>query len=605
VPSGLLHDENVIFYHPLDDFTEYTKGLDWSSYDGNSSFVPGILTSGIQLDPGNSFDRIVYPASTYDSIASASGFTTAMWVSGFLTSDTIQRLVSVGMASDGGVPADKDSAILYKIATTTGFNTAARLDGTFGSQAWTPPPSNDTDWHLFIIDIRYEGTGWRHRVSLDGADWLDLGVDAHGGNVTSSVSRPIIRIDDSTTATIVLDEVVFWGGNDLFTSQELSNLYELYNTYNATMNQYTSTFGTPTSGNTDCFIEGHTPVSGNISLYMLSQTEKGSVDLFLSVSEAATDNVNLFINGYTFASGITDHHIHGHLPASGDIDMVITASVGVSGSSTLYTQGPTPSSGDTSDFIWGHLPISGDSDFFIQGSFPRFDAFVATAANNPSNILDLFVNGVPSGASTIFYTNDSVSLFIIDRGIDTTVGSEWTAFTRVADSIATSGSGVWSSFVKGGNTSNKNSNLYIGGHASGDAPHGISITLSGTLFINGQSFYPGDEGLLDEGYLVDNTEIPSFAKVHSGVVDTTNLYTSGGITVVSASSTLDLFTFGVLGIPSGAFDSYTLGHVVSSGNCGLFVLGIQGIPTDTTTLYIEVTDIGLFNRSNTLYSHGF
>lgn len=165
MPSGLLHDETVIYYHPLDDLTEYTKGLAWSSVDDHASFVPGLIVSGLKLDPGNVLERIFYPASTYNSVENASGLTTAMWVSGFLAADAVQRLVEVGIGDDDGL-GHRTKVTIYKTTPTTGFYTAGRIGdlGTFGSQVWTPPPSNDTDWHFFVVDLRYEGTGWRHRV---------------------------------------------------------------------------------------------------------------------------------------------------------------------------------------------------------------------------------------------------------------------------------------------------------------------------------------------------------------------------------------------------------------------------------------------------------
>lgn len=252
--SVFLQPNKVIFYHPFDDFTEQTRGFVWSDYDDNSHFVSGVLTSGIQTDIGSQVSRLIYPDSTYDSLSSASGFTIALWVSGFLNSDTDQRSIIIGMADNIATPDIKNAISLAKSSTTDGFHIDSFINGNYRRIVWTPPPSNDPGWHFFVIDLRHETPYWRHRVSLDGGAWIDLGVNTDS-SIPDVSTGPIIRIRDNTTIKTPVDEVILWGGNELFTSQELSNLYELSNTYNSTMDLYQEIF--PLNVSNDLFVGGH------------------------------------------------------------------------------------------------------------------------------------------------------------------------------------------------------------------------------------------------------------------------------------------------------------------------------------------------------------
>lgn len=592
MPSGLLHDESIIFYHPLDDLIEYTKGLAWSSVDNHASFVPGLLVSGIKLDPGNVLERLYYPASTYDSVENASGITTCMWVSGFLTADTVQRLVEVGIGQDGGL-GNRNKAIIYKTSTTDGFNTAGRFDGTFGSQVWTPAPSNDTDWHFFVVDLRYEGTGWRHRISFDGAGWLDLGVNVHGGNITTPDSKPLISINDSTTATIVVDEVVFWGNNNLFTSQELSNLYELYNTHSSTMDKYISIFGTPINSGMDCFIKGKLSTSGNTSLYIPSQFDHKQVDLFISG-----------IPTYTFLSGSLPMYLPGLDFTNYEIDLYISGPQPAASSLSLYTKGPIFASDGMDNFTEGHLPSSGECTLFIQGGWTA-NAFVAVVANNPSSTLGLFLHGSPSGVSNLSFTGGSATLYIKDDGINDPVDITWPAFVGVADSILIPHSGLWSSFVSCGNTANNNIDFYTYGHASGSSVRGSLITGSFNTFIEGLGSVSGDEGLLWDGFYSINSNLASFTRVHSGIIDTLSFYTSGSIPFIPPSATLNLFTFGIRGITSSSSDLHMYGNDIITNSLDYYIFGIIGRGSGSIQLHIEGPSSGLFTEESDLYTHGY
>jgi hypothetical protein len=252
--------------------------------------------------------------------------------------------------------------------------------------------------------------------------------------------------------------------------------------------------------------------------------------------------------------------------------------------------GPLVISGNIDNFILGHLPISGNFSLFVKGHSPDVDAFVSVSDNNPSNSFNLFTHGVPSGQSTIFYTNNSITLFIEDNGENRNINSNWSAFTRVADAIYIPYSGIWQSFVKGGNIANDNVGLYINSHASGDSPHGILITDSLSMFINGQATQDGDEGLLSDGFGLNNT---------------VNLYISGEIAIIPPSAILNLSIFGIIDTTSGSSILFIPSKESFTDNYDLFIFGVQGIESGSVPLYIEVTDIGLFNQEFSLYSHGY
>jgi hypothetical protein len=323
------------------------------------------------------------------------------------------------------------------------------------------------------------------------------------------------------------------------------------------------------------------------------------------VSTPSSGNTDLYIVGRLISSGNIDQYVYGYQISSGNADMYISGVPAKFASSDLYIQGPLLSSGDIDDFIWGHKTSSGNATLFLGGAFPRFDAFVSVSENSPSEELNLFVHGIPLGSPTIFYTNDTATLFIRDLGLDTNVGQSWPSFVKISTAIVTSGDNTWAAFVRGGNTSNDSTNLYTYGHASGSPPHGTLTSGSITAFINGQSTLGGEEGLLSDGYYVANVEFPTFAKVHLGSIETLSLYISGEIVVAPPSSSIGLFTFGIIDTISDSFVSYIFGQGIVNNSGNLFIFGIQGIEDENVPLYIEVTDIGLFNQETTLYSHGY
>ncbi len=598
-----LESGNVVYYHPLDDLVEQTKAHTWTGWF-SSDFVPGVINSGITSVPSTGAMRI-FSTTPYDSFIGSSGIACAFWASGFLGGDTEGRSVKIGHAG-GGSQDTRDALMLEKVAgSSDNFITLSIVGFTLRSRTWTSPPDNNTDWNFFVLHFEYESSGWRHRVSVNGSGWADLGVDTNGtGFIYSNAGIEID--DDPSSPKIPLDEVILWKDNDLFTDQELSNLYELANTFNSTMDQYTDTFGTPANSGADLFIHGNTQESGNFSLYIPGQKEAKSASLFMfGFDPNFSDDMTLFEEGHQSTSGNFDQYITGLDVSSGNATLYTLGAPLITSSGDLYIKGPLLASGNITQTMTGHETVSGNFSLFMQGREPDFSAFVGVVDNNPSGTASLFAHGVPFGESTTFYTNDTATLFIKDTGEDRAANSSWSSFVRTEDPILSGFSGTWSSFVRVGNTVNDNIGLYINSHASGENPRGILVSGSFGMFVEGLSTSAGDESLLDNGYFADSLESSAFTKVHLGLSGSTSFYVSGSIAVVPPSATLDLSIFGVLGMPSNSGNLFIPGLDSVNDNYSLFIFGIQGLPSGNAPLYIQVTDIGSLTQETSLYSHGF
>ena len=111
------------------------------------------------------------------------------------------------------------------------------------------PPAEGEGWHFVVVDLRTEQPSgkWRIRTSFDGAPWSDEGLantteiasGSHGLTYVQ-ISRP-----NSGEPEVTIDEVAVWSGHELFTSEELANLYDLGNTLGEGPGQYEENFGAP------------------------------------------------------------------------------------------------------------------------------------------------------------------------------------------------------------------------------------------------------------------------------------------------------------------------------------------------------------------------
>lgn len=641
---GLLQENNVLYYHPLDSLMEYTQSIDWTG--NTSNIVSGIFVSGFRAIATSNPNFNVTLSPDYGNINSSEHITVAFWTSGFFQDTSQTRYVNAYFGSTSDF--DRNGLSLRRSSLGSYKPRIGLIVNTNNSDAFITSYPLDNDLHFVVLDVTYEpvSNGWRHRISIDGSGWQNLGVYGYDGTPTTN-QKAEIRLNDTTGGTFILDEMIVWSSGILFTDQELSNLYELGNTYNQTMNNYTNIFGTPTNSGINCFIEGYILNSGNITLYIPSQKEvkssnlftKGSIqisgnpDFYISgsppIASSSTtlfiiaptpfsgssdfytvgpllynNNSDQFIWGYQIFSGSINQYMEGHLPFSGSNDLYVFGAYKAIYPINLYIQGPLQSNNNLDYFIWGHLPYSGDTNLYIKGHLPDTNVFICVSDNNPSRNINLYTRGIiTSGA--IYYTNNDIVLFIQNSGEIGSLYNYWSGFTKVADAELDSYSGIWQSFVRVGNTDYQSCNLYINSHASGSNPHGILINDSFISYISGRSAQTGDEGLLSDGFNFSTTDYWSFAKVHLGINNSMYLYISGSIPTVQSSSITNLFTFGVFGISSSSCVLYSCGKSFISKNTNLFILGIQDIKFDSVPLYLEVTTLGSLNNNRNAYIHGF
>lgn len=643
----LLHNSNVDFYHPLDNSTEKTQDIPWAQWFP-MDFVPSISANGGQISVSFSQGNLRSNTSSYTDSVGINRYACAFWASGFLKNDNDQKWITIGKIA-GASNNQKDSIRLRKLSgSNNNFITETMISTNIKSRTWAPPPTNDIGWHLFTIHMEYESSGWRHRISLDGTPWIDLGVDTNDPRTISFTQGGITIQESLSTPTIILDEVVLWTDNLLFTNQELSNLYELQNTHSRTMSEYSDIFGILINSGINLFVNGHEQIFNSASLYIPSQQDVETIDLSIVGSEQFVDSISLYVSGsprkasssstlyitsptplndninlYTvgplFISNSIGCTIHGRENISNNIDLYILGSKSVlvntslhtrganipSESLNMYIPGPTFVTDTSTDTVIGHIPIYGNISTFIKGKLNDINAFVSVISNQPSYNINLFTHGVPSGQNTIFYINNGVSLFINDSGNDTTVNSIWQSFVKVDNAQIIPHNDIWQSFVKGGNNPNKSMSLYINSHASGETPRGVLNTLSSNMFTDGIGLQDGDERLLSDGYFFANSTKQSFVRVHLGTSGNIPFYISGVTPIIQPSSMSSMYSFGISGLASGQSVSYIHGnqYISYSGNC--FVFGIQDITSGNVILYLQVTNTGLLNSNLDFYCHGF
>jgi len=165
--------------------------------------------------------------------------------------------------------------------------------------------------HFAVIDVEKEGTDWRFRISFNGEDWQDLGTDTYDFTPDSNVIGLIHTSDSSSASSFRIDEVVVWKDAELFTSTELSNLYELANTYGLPMQEYTNVFSFP---------ELPGPLESIVACNV-------SADLFIHGRTSHFASGSLFIQGHIPSPPYEPMRIIHHLVKTGDYNPQLLGSL--------------------------------------------------------------------------------------------------------------------------------------------------------------------------------------------------------------------------------------------------------------------------------------
>lgn len=238
---GLLQAGNVRYYHPLDDTTEATKSFAWTGPGGSADFAAGQVGNAARTAGVLSQARLTYtPASAYGDLSGANHFACAFWTSGLFAANSNNHSVDVGFGNVDGINGLRNGFKLRNTGSVTMFGTWTGLSSGKGV---TSPPT-DADWHFVVLDLDLE-TNWRLRTSFDGAPFTDEGLFG-SGLVPDSDGRAFIQaVRASGAPEVRVDEVALWSGHNLFTTQELANLYDLGNTFGEGLDQYEENFGAP------------------------------------------------------------------------------------------------------------------------------------------------------------------------------------------------------------------------------------------------------------------------------------------------------------------------------------------------------------------------
>lgn len=103
-------------------------------------------------------------------------------------------------------------------------------------------PTTKGSWHLYVIDLEYTGGAWTLRWSKDGSDWATSPSAPVSGDPFDGPGGGEMIVSGNNTA---LDEVVVWADTELFTSEELQNLYDLADVFGDGMDAYGENYEAP------------------------------------------------------------------------------------------------------------------------------------------------------------------------------------------------------------------------------------------------------------------------------------------------------------------------------------------------------------------------
>jgi len=214
--SGMLDPENVVFYHPLDDYTEHTLSDTWT---GDPTFVPGIIGSG---------NSAISPSTL--------SFTTPSDAQGLLTNttpevielDSTHVLVLRGKSTGSGVFA--------KVGTISGtsidygdevkfMDIAGAIRG-FTAAALSPTKFVAT-CHSHLIS---EGYVWAGSVSGNTIT-LGSGTQIFGGGrgadsisiVGMSSSGAVLHMNDASMRTLSISGLSITETNDIASPDAVDN----------------------------------------------------------------------------------------------------------------------------------------------------------------------------------------------------------------------------------------------------------------------------------------------------------------------------------------------------------------------------------------------
>ncbi len=220
-------------------------------------------------------------SGSYPTVSGATRIACCMW-SSLLTSDFSTVIVGRG----------------YEITMT---KTTINLGGTTASWNGSSITSlmasmNDGSQRFLVMDFENtSGNNWALNTSVNGEPWVSQGEQDTGSQaVLTSDENPRINIGSGVGASQWVDELVLWAGDKStfaqFSSEELSRVHELGNTFGLTMDQY----GTSVFDSFDMYIAGPLGSSGSVNFYTAGPfVSSGSMHLFLNGASIQSDSIQL------------------------------------------------------------------------------------------------------------------------------------------------------------------------------------------------------------------------------------------------------------------------------------------------------------------------
>jgi len=433
-----LYPDNVLFYHPTNDYTEDTQQLPW---DRNIvTFDDGIVISGATIT-ASGHTAFVYDNQTniYPSVSGATSIAIAYWGKNFYRTGPDAELC-VANSSDADSTVDKNGLHIHGNTGKPALHINGSEDVATG--ALSPLP-NDTEWHFTVIYAEISGGNWRIYGSIDGGS-LDLLGNLSADQPLGNQRYLIIEIDDTTESTPapIVDEIICWVNLSApFTSHEINNLYALARIFSAPMDEYS-----------------------------LHQTHQSSATLFISGPEQNTASGDLFINGHAvkiasaelFISGFNNSSISGDMFVNGHISTITSGDFFITGLDSNFVSGDL--------YICSHVNVITSGDLFIEG----------TSTQQLSNNIDLFIHGLDTlTTSGDFWVNGHENIL---SSVDT--------FVHGYDDYVASGD----LYLNGHVVVETSGNLFTNGL--------ILINNSVDLFVKGSGIFPysGNIDLIINGY---------------------------------------------------------------------------------------------------------
>jgi hypothetical protein len=618
--TSLLYNENVLFYHPLDDLTEYILNEDWVASSG-ISFVDGLIESGIV---GNHNSNISSPSNIYESWGDAENITVCFWSKMFSQLPGDPKGWEIG-SSPFGPGFDYNLVSIRRINSSfpsdTILFTVAMESNFVGIDTFAVDIDTD-DWVFCVFDVRKNlDSTWTPRISFSGQPWAEGSPFGSGFVFGDNDPESFIKNIQGASG---IDEVCVWKNQDLFTDEQLLQLYSLPQ---SPLSHYVP-IAEPLAAD-KLFIHGFDTENNNVDLFISSfEIVNEQINLFIVGNETSTDDIQLFIKGFNTETEDLDLFIKGKNSQQQDIDLFINGKQSEQENIDLFVAGKILFNNNIDLTITGSQITSNDINFIIIGKDQQTQTidFIVIGNDTITETIDLFIIGKET-------ENNNIDLIIIgkqsfDTDIDFTINGKNTAnqnldlnitgnelFTENIDLFIIGKDQFDQSIdlvITGNQSVNNNLNLNINGHNSQDQlinlfissfeviNNNIDLFVSGfniqteaiDLFILGQDIQNEDIDLFINGHETDNNDVDFIINGLGLINNDLILFISS---VNSSTNTIDLFISGPKQIFNN-IDFIIVGKDTASEVINLFINGKQIFNNDID-FFIEGRDVTLIDQN--------